>query len=309
MKLYDKVSAVVAELVANGYDADASTVSVRVPLAVALATRDQAGNVKDRGYLIEVSDDGHGMTPNEARRYFLEVGRDRRQDPAQGPISPGGRAVMGRKGIGKLAPFGICRRIEVLSSGATRAPDGYVTSHFWLDYDDIMNSRDDRVPLQRGDQDGRYRPNRGTLIRLSAFHPKRVPDRETFSRQLARRFALAEAGFSIEVIDLTVEADDPDRSFAVPSFAVETLENARIDVDRRPVTGPDDKALPVRGWLGLAKQAYQNEEMAGVRIYARGKIVATTRDFELPAGFTGEFTIRSYLVGEIHAEWLDADDG
>ncbi|MGH7747176.1 MAG: ATP-binding protein, partial [Candidatus Dormibacteria bacterium] len=121
VKLYDKVSAVVAELVANGYDADASTVSVRVPLAVALATRDQAGNVKDRGYLIEVSDDGHGMTPNEARRYFLEVGRDRRQDPAQGPISPGGRAVMGRKGIGKLAPFGICRRIEVLSSGATRA--------------------------------------------------------------------------------------------------------------------------------------------------------------------------------------------
>jgi hypothetical protein len=49
--------------------------------------------------------------------------------------------------------------------------------------------------------------------------------------------------------------------------------------------------------------------MAGVRIYARQKIVATTRDFEQPAGVTGEFAIRSYLVGEVHAEWLDADDG
>jgi hypothetical protein len=49
--------------------------------------------------------------------------------------------------------------------------------------------------------------------------------------------------------------------------------------------------------------------MAGVRIYARQKIVATTRDFEQPAGFTGEFAIGSHLVGEVHAEWLDADDG
>ena len=34
-----------------------------------------------------------------------------------------------------------------------------------------------------------------------------------------------------------------------------------------------------------------------------------TRDFERPAGFTGEFTLRSYLVGEVFAEWLDWDEG
>ena len=57
------------------------------------------------------------------------------------------------------------------------------------------------------------------------------------------------------------------------------------------------------------RRPYKNEEGAGVRIYARGKIVATTRDFEQPAGFTGEFTMRSYLVGEVHADWLDDDEG
>ena len=82
-----------------------------------------------------------------------------------------------------------------------------------------------------------------------------------------------------------------------------------MDVSDDPVKLDKRTTLPVSGWMGLAKEAYKNEEMAGVRIYARGKIVATTRDFGQPAGFTGEFTLRSYLVGEVHAEWLDEDDG
>ena len=45
-------------------------------------------------------------------------------------------------------------------------------------------------------------------------------------------------------------------------------------------------------------------EMAGVRIYARGKIEVTTQAFEHSAGLSGEFTVRSYHVGEIHAEWI-----
>ncbi len=48
--------------------------------------------------------------------------------------------------------------------------------------------------------------------------------------------------------------------------------------------------------------------MAGVRLYARGKIVAQTRDFDIKTGFTGEFKMRSYLTGEIHAEWLDEEE-
>lgn len=309
VKLYDKASAVVAELIANAYDADAPWVEVEVPLGVALATRSRSGEIRERGYTIVVRDGGIGMTPEQAQKYFLDVGRDRRLDPERGATSPGGRRVMGRKGIGKLAPFGICRRIEVLSSGGKKTSQGYLTSHFFVDFDDIMNSEDDRVPLDAGNQDGSYAEARGTTVTLHNFVPKRVPDRDTFTRQLARRFALSDPNFKIYVVDIEADEDDSDRQFEVPPFQVETLTDARITVDDRPVEGPDGEHLPVTGWLGLAKQAYRNEEMAGVRIYARGKIVATTRDFELPAGFTGEFTIRSYLVGEIHAEWLDADDG
>src|SRR5262249_37173221 len=47
---------------------------------------------------------------------------------------------------------------------------------------------------------------------------------------------------------------------------------------------------------------------AGVRIYCRGKIAAQTNIFNMKAGFTGEYDVRSYLVGELHADWLDLEE-
>src|SRR5215510_481006 len=72
VKLYDKVSAVVAELIANAYDADAENVYVRLPLNSALATKKKDGSVTEYGLIIEVEDNGHGMTPDEAIDYYLE---------------------------------------------------------------------------------------------------------------------------------------------------------------------------------------------------------------------------------------------
>jgi hypothetical protein len=207
---------------------------------------------------------------------------------------------MGRKGIGKLAPFGICKRIEVISAGGKKTKNGYQIAHFYLDYDKIVSDSDKTIKLDRGPNDRKFREKRGTTIRLSRFLPKRVPDVETFHRQLASRFIFADPKFRIVVEDL--RAADAKPPTEVSPFNVDTVPGTRIDLSKRPVEAEDGSMLSVTGWLGMAKQAYQNEEMAGVRIYARNKIVATTRDFEQPAGFTGEFTVRSYLVGEVHAE-------
>ncbi len=79
VKPYDTVSAVVAELIANGYDADATKVIVGVPLGVTLAKRAGKGtDWHDQGFIIEVGDGGHGMSKEEANEHFLKVGRERR---------------------------------------------------------------------------------------------------------------------------------------------------------------------------------------------------------------------------------------
>jgi len=313
VRLYDTVSAVVAELIANAYDADATRVTVCLPLATQLAkkvvtTVEQGKKTEwiDIGYFIEVIDTGHGMTPDEAQQHFLEVGRERRHHAAQGAVSRKyKRPVMGRKGIGKLAPFGICRRIEVISAGGEKTEKGYLVSHFVMDYARIVSDSDKPVPLDTGSRDGSYSPEPGTTIRLSSFLGKKVPDRDVFLRQLARRFAPS-PGFEIVVQDTRAKGAQPS---AVGPLDVPVQEQTQIDLTQRPVTTEDGEVLPVTGWLALAKDAYKDEETTGVRIYARGKIVGWTRDFEQPAGYTGEFTMRSYLVGEVTAEWLDKDDG
>ncbi len=76
VRLYDRVSAVVAELIANAYDADAENVTVQVPLNSLLARRKPTDNViEEFEYAIIVKDDGHGMTPLDVNQNFLWVGK------------------------------------------------------------------------------------------------------------------------------------------------------------------------------------------------------------------------------------------
>ncbi|MCR4311919.1 MAG: ATP-binding protein, partial [Candidatus Uhrbacteria bacterium] len=146
VKLYDKVAAVVAEVIANSYDADAEKVIVEVPLGKALATH-QKKKIAQSGYVVKIIDDGHGMTPQEAQAFFLSVGKHRREDSSQGDKSrKKRRPVMGRKGLGKLAPFGVCKTIEVRSAGGPKTAKGFKVTHFQLEYDRILKetSEDDK---------------------------------------------------------------------------------------------------------------------------------------------------------------------
>jgi HSP90 family molecular chaperone len=98
VKLYDKVSAVIAELVANSYDADAKEVTIKAPMGIFLAEKQKNGSVIDvidKDCVIEVRDDGTGMTPDEVNDFYLVVGKERRRDGKRGDISKlFGRKVM-----------------------------------------------------------------------------------------------------------------------------------------------------------------------------------------------------------------------
>lgn len=293
----------VSELIANAYDADAENVTVTAPLGEFLATK-KGDVVTSKDLEIVVEDDGHGFTEEEANVHYLKIGNDRRLDPSRGGKSREfHRPVMGRKGIGKLAAFGICRTVEVWSASGEKGLDQYRVSHFVLRYDDITQDTDKTYHPEPGSEDRLFSAERGTRITLSDFLYKKIPDAETFRRQLARKFGIGSSNFKISVTDSkTGEERD------VSGLDVEIMDGTKIQVDERPVPIEGEEPLPVSGWIAYAKQSYRNEEMAGVRIYVRGKLAATSRDFGRRAGFTGELTIRTYMVGEIRAEWLDEDE-
>ena len=307
IQMYDRVSAVLAELIANAYDADAEHVKITLPFGQYLA-RKVEGQIEDQGFEIVIEDDGGGMTAQEVNDYYLNVGYNRRVRLSE-KTPRYNRRVMGRKGIGKLAPFGICHEVEVVSAGGDLTKHGYEVSNLILNLDVILDEKTDKrgniLPYHPdpGPKDGSYADSAGTTLTLRRFDRRRVPTGEELDRQLAARFGLSQGNWSVRLKDSRGETDP----IELGSLNVEIMPGTRINVDNRPVN-VEGRFLPVSGWVAYAKDPYKDEVMAGVRIYARGKIVAQTRDFDIKTGFTGEFKMRSYLTGEIHAEWLDEDE-
>ena len=97
-QLYGDTPSIISELVQNAYDADAKAVWITINTVSEMS--------------IVVQDDGIGMTPDEVNSRFLNIGQDRR---SMYPESPGGRKVLGRKGIGKLAVFSLAKVVDVYS--------------------------------------------------------------------------------------------------------------------------------------------------------------------------------------------------
>ena len=307
IQMYDRVSAVLAELIANAYDADAEQVRITLPFGKYLARKVQ-GRIEDQGFEIVIEDDGGGMTAQELNEFYLNVGYNRRNTRSD-RTPKHNRRVMGRKGIGKLAPFGICHEVEVITAGGAKTGHGYAVSNLILDLDVMLDEKTDALgnvlPYHPdpGPRDGTYKGSTGTRLILRRFDRKRVPTGEELDRQLAARFGLSQSNWGVRLEDNTGDESPID----LGTLNVDTMPGTRIDVDDRPVI-VDGESLPVSGWVGYAKDPYKDEVMAGVRLYARGKIVAQTRDFDIKTGFTGEFKMRSYLTGAIHAEWLDEDE-
>lgn len=340
IKLYDKVSAAIAEIVANSYDADATEVTIAAPMGQYLATKDGSAIV-DAGYSISVKDNGHGMCPDDVNRQYLVVGGDRRRDLRRGDISRSfKRKVMGRKGVGKLAPFGICAEMEILCSGGEpierEGVKYYRTAHLILEREQILNIGSSDAPNElpykpkNGPFDGEYRLESGMCVTLRKFDRRKVPTIGQFNRQLSQRFGVSSKNWKIKIEDNLKTKNDPESYEEVGSFDIETLTGTRLTLETvveaggssrhmvvdsngrtLPIPGGfsvDGRFYPVTGWIARSRENYKDDLMAGVRIYCRGKIAAQTSLFNLNSGFTGEYDIRSYLVGQLQADWLDEDE-
>ncbi|WP_136523438.1 ATP-binding protein [Geomonas ferrireducens] len=100
--------AAVIELVKNAYDADARSVTVSIGLSE-----------DEESVIITVSDDGHGMSKKVVIDQWLVPST---KGKVESRVSPGGRVMQGRKGIGRYAAsiLGSDLRLETISAGGER---------------------------------------------------------------------------------------------------------------------------------------------------------------------------------------------
>jgi hypothetical protein len=78
-----------------------------------------------------------------------------------------------------------------------------------MDYENIVTPSDKPALLETGKLNKTYSDKAGTTVRLTNFLPKRVPDKESFHRQLAARFVFADPKFNIIVEDTRNPAENP----------------------------------------------------------------------------------------------------
>lgn len=168
LNLYSNTSAVLSEVVANAWDADATEVNIQID-----------------GNNITITDNGNGMNLSDINNKYLTVGYQKRSESGESPVLH--RAVMGRKGIGKLSLFSIANIVEVYSQ-----KDGEFNG-FKIDINSLkeaIKANDTYYPVELSTNGIEFKEN-GTKIVLSDLKKKRTAALATHLRQrLARRFAV-----------------------------------------------------------------------------------------------------------------------
>ena len=291
-QLYPSATATVAELISNAWDADARNVWVTISFGASWSPEGE----------IVVLDDGHGMTREQAQKQYLEVGRKRRiQD---GGVTPKGRKVHGRKGIGKLAAFGTA---EILDCHTVR--EGQALS-FRLAYDTIRKSPagEDCEVEELTNQEPLCSPDNSTLsngtrIRLSRLRLKRAISEDRFMKSMSRRFAIDQAEMRVFINGRQLERFDMELKYRFPKDGVPARYSVEVGEDGWG-TETLSNGKQVRWWIGFTPKPLDAEYLRGISILGRGKLLQRPFMFERSRGAEGQLG-QEYIVGEVIADWLD----
>lgn len=274
-KMYSRLPNAVAELVANAYDADAEHVRV---------TLDPSGSQS-----VQVADDGHGMSPTDLADRYLRIGRNRRRD-ADGLSESGRRQVAGRKGLGKLALFGIGKRITIRTKRAGATSWSVVT----MDWDDIL-----------GETEGVYRPEsasepaaspteHGTTILVQDLQRKSPVNARNLAESLAKLFNYGDTTFELTVGGPRTEPVLVSRDLRYAGIDIEAEWRIPDDLEL------DDNAPRITGLIITAAKPLP-QEMRGVTLYAKGRLANDPEYFGVPESSYAF----SYITGHIDADYLD----
>lgn len=301
--LYSNVPAVLSEVVANAWDADARNVEIEID---------------PDGEKITIIDDGHGMNVDDANEKYLYVGYERRNQKEGRTTPKFKREVMGRKGIGKLSLFSIAKTIEIHS-----AKDEEIHGF-------ILNTDDIEETIQQGGEkqyypemvpSNRIQIQRGTKIILTDV--KRRLDRSSIAlrRRLARRFSIIGPDHQFRVI-LDGHAISPeDRgyedkiqyiwTFGERGAVVGAKAKNQVHIEaRQPEVEVGGRSFEIGGWIGTARKAGDlkdpdtQESLNGIVVLVRGKLAQE----DILDQFSEGGVYSKYVFGEIHADFLDRDE-
>lgn len=190
--LYTNIYYVLAELVANAYDADAHNVYI-------ISNKDD----------IRIEDDGHGMSyQNGEVKKFLNVAGVSRVKEEESMTRSGERRKMGRKGVGKLAALSVSESVDVMTI-SDNEKSGFVLSRRPIDGNKLRPIADDDIKFV-------YIQEHGTAIVMRNPQYRLNKSMDSVKRNLLKIFPLVNDNFKIHIIrgNETVTIDTFDENIA-----------------------------------------------------------------------------------------------
>lgn len=270
VKMYSHIPPALAELIANAYDACAKQVNIKL----------YDSDTKK----IIVEDNGVGMTFDEINQYFLRIGRNRREEKQESNCD---RIPTGKKGLGKLALFGIGNTISISTKKNGNKVD------FKLDWKEISEWKE--VDYTPNFSESSTDEGNGTTFILENLN--RVTDfpLQSYAISIAKLFNFKASDFEVYIslndgkpilIDnkLKYESIEPEFTWDFP----ETSELISVDYSY--------KAL-ISGKI-ISTEKPLKPGLRGITLFANGRMVNAQEFF----GATESSHFFSYTTG-----WLDVD--
>lgn len=280
VKMYSTLPPALAELISNSYDADASKVT--------LVFREKDGKPDS----IEVMDDGRGMTSDDVQDRFLVIGRNRRREDGDNPTKIYNRLPIGKKGLGKLALFGLAKTITIKTRRKGKECE------FELDWGDLIGSS------------GVYNPrtisfgkatteSSGTIIRLLNLKRTSAFDTEGLANSLSKLF-IVDQDFKIILESPRGEQLTVDNARRYSQLKIQFEWDAETLMPAE--NGYEEK---ISGKIYTAETPIPpSSGLRGITLFSRGKMVNAPEYF---SGSTSSHFFQ-YLTGWLSVDFIDLID-
>lgn len=283
IKLYSSFPPVIAELISNSYDADAENVEIRINY-----------NNKE----VTVIDDGIGMGHEDLNKSFLVIGRNRRIAEGTGVSEGKKRKVTGKKGLGKLAVFGIANIIEVYS-----VKEG-IKNAFSINYDEMKAQNEAEYNPKIICENEKVDEKNGTIIKIKEIKQNKIMNIDELAYNLSRRFSFYDKDFKVKLINEdSGEEKDITKSIYFDNLEKEFEWKFPEDFLNEINTIDEFRRLNEHGIIGkiYTKSTPLMKKDCGFLLYVRNKLASENVFFDDRANDS----FNSYVTGFFNIDFID----
>lgn len=284
IKMYSQLPYALAELVANAYDAGASKVDIYL----------EDRNADNKRIII--SDDGEGMSYEDVQEKFLVIGR-RRRDSDVKRVNAKGRKITGRKGLGKLALFGIGKNIQI---STTRRGEVKKTL-FVLNWDDILQESTGTYKPKSKQIIKNNKEEEGTTIVLTNLSRTTAFDIERTAISLSKMFNCFDSSFAVKLHHNEEETVELSKELRYQDIEEQFQWNIEDIVAQ--LNSEYEYRNNLKGCI-ISSEKPMKQALRGITLYVNGRLANTESFF----GYSEAGHALSYISGWIEADYLDELD-